>query len=199
MQTMPVEMFELVATAETKLAQDVAAWEKLVSRVGEEVAEPQLMLRQAPLVLHMLGASFREIYAAPHVFDGVIANKFGEVRPKKKNKSKSQKTHNIHKNITEGILKQIPAAMADPIAIFSSETVPGRLVFMVEVEDDAGANVVLPIQLEAKKDRAHIHLATSVYAKNDEATGEPNLRWFVDHAKSIVYLNKSKDAVWAKK
>ena len=64
-------------------------------------------------------------------------------------------------------MKQLPAALADPIAVFGSDSVAGRLVFMVDVTDANGATVVLPVQLDAKKnkDTALIHIVTSAYSK----------------------------------
>ena len=78
MQMMPAEMFELVATAETKLAHDVAAWDKLVDDLKKKPDSPQRMLTQTPLVFYLLGAEFREVHAAPHVFDGLsLTSLFG--------------------------------------------------------------------------------------------------------------------------
>ena len=101
-------------------------------------------------------------------------------------------------------MKQLPAALADPIAVFGSDSVAvfgsdsvaGRLVFMVDVTDANGATVVLPVQLDAKKnkDTALIHIVTSAYSK--EKKGVPNNSWFEIQAKNLLYLNRKKEERW---
>ena len=119
---------QTATSPEAKLAEDVRAWAGIVDGLTKKPREPQRMLSQTPLVFHLLGADFREVYAAPHVFDGMFP---GEAK----------KGHNTHPNIDADILKQLPAALADPIAVFGSDTVDGRLVFMVDVTDANGATV----------------------------------------------------------
>ncbi|MDM8329200.1 hypothetical protein QUW42_02705 [Desulfovibrio piger] len=107
------------------------------------------------------------IYAAPHVFDGT------------------------HPNMTPEMWKQIPAAMADPIAVFDSDSPAGRargdLVFMLELTDANGATVVVPVALQAKgKLGARINIVKSAYAK--ESGGVPSNNGFIRQAKKMPAL-----------
>ena len=49
--------------------------------------------------------------------------------------------------------------------IFQSETVSGRIVVCLELKDEAGVNIVVPIELNAKNDRMEINLLTSIYGR----------------------------------
>lgn len=174
-------------TAEEKLKRDVQNWYKkvdLIESQKKKPSDPVPMLRQTPLVMHLLGADFREIYAAPHLFDGLLS---GE---------KLGSNHNIHPNITAEILKQVPEALADPVAVFKSATREGRLVFMLDVRDANGATVVVPIELNARKDlTAVVHMATSAYSK--DSNGVPNNAWFARQAKeNALYINRKKEKRW---
>ena len=178
-------LFQRGATlsAEAKLREEAAVWEKAVDGIaasGKKPSQPQRMLTQTPLVMHMLGADFRELYLAPHAFDGLFPEQ------------KSNPRHNAHPNITADILKQIPGALADPIAVFGQDN--GRLLFMLDVKDANGATVVVPVQFEAKKGFATITLATTVYSK--EQNGVPNNAWFERQAKQLRYVNRQKENRW---
>lgn len=147
-------------------------------------SSPVKMLEQTPLVLQMLGmdtlskkiAAGGGIYAAPHLFDGT------------------------HPNMTPEMWKQIPAAMADPIAIFDTNNKKhrpdGDVVFMLEILDEKGATVVVPVALQARgKLGARINIMKSAYAK--ENNGVPNNGWFEEQVKKNArYVNGQKWKRW---
>lgn len=151
---------------------------------GKLPSDPVKMLGQTPLVMQLLGrdtvtgkaAAQGGIYAAPHVFDGT------------------------HPNMTPEMWKQIPAAMADPIAVFDSDSPAGRakgdLVFMLELTDANGATVVVPVALQAKgKLGARINIVKSAYAK--ESGGVPSNHWFTRQVKKNArYVNGQKWKHW---
>lgn len=170
--------------AEAALERDVAAWEKTVDSMKEKPTGHTLMLTQTPLVMHLVGADFKELYAAPHVFDGM----FG---------TSSNPKHNVHKNIDAAVLKQIPKALADPIAVFRDPRTESRMVFMLETVDANGATVVVPVEFSAQKGWTEVNLTLSVYAKGHD--GRVNSQWFWDNAQDIVYINKKKDRAFWKK
>lgn len=175
--------------AEQSLRNDVAMWGKQVDGIrssGRAPSSAVQMLTQTPLVMSMLGtdtvsgnaASKGGIYASPHFFDGT------------------------HPNMTPEILKQMPAAMVDPIAIFDSAGAQNRkngdLVFMLEVKDSKGATVVVPVTLRGKGDipGAQVNIVKSAYSK--EQGGKPNNAWFVAQAqKNARYINGQKMEDWA--
>lgn len=152
---------------------------------GKLPSDPVKMLGQTPLVMQLLGrdtvtgkaAAQGGIYAAPHVFDGT------------------------HPNMTPEMWKQIPAAMADPIAVFDSDSPAGRakgdLVFMLELTDANGATVVVPVALDVAKGRkqAHVNIVKSAYSK--ESGGVPSNHWFMrQFKKNARYVNGQKMEPW---
>lgn len=152
---------------------------------GKLPSDPVKMLGQTPLVMQLLGrdtvtgkaAAQGGIYAAPHVFDGT------------------------HPNMTPEMWKQIPAAMADPIAVFDSDSPAGRakgdLVFMLELTDANGATVVVPVALDVAKGRkqAHVNIVKSAYSK--ESGGVPSNHWFMRQLKKNArYVNGQKMESW---
>ena len=179
---------EDVRLAERKLARDVEAWGKTVDGIaasGKAPSSAVRMLTQTPLVMRLLGtdtatgkaASEGGIYAAPHMFDGT------------------------HPNMTPDMWKQIPAAMADPVAIFDSDSprnrVRGDIVFMLDIKDANGATVVVPVALEGRGTvpGVAINIVKSAYTKENE--GEPSNVWFKKQAKKNArYINEQKLKSW---
>lgn len=173
--------------ARASLERDVhdfgAAVDNIVA-AGKLPSNPVKMLGQTPLVMRLLGrdtvtgkaAAQGGVYAAPHVFDGT------------------------HPNMTPEMWKQIPAAMADPIAVFDSDSPAGRargdLVFMLELTDANGATVVVPVALQAKgKLGARINIVKSAYSK--ESGGVPSNHWFMRQLKKNArYVNGQKWKHW---
>ncbi|MBQ9406624.1 MAG: hypothetical protein IJU37_07825, partial [Desulfovibrio sp.] len=160
---------------------EMRAWGEAVDKIVSDggVFNPVPMLQRTPLVLSMLGVDIREIYAAPHVFDGMLGRSSG------------------HPSMTKHVLKQLPAAIADPIAIFQSATDTTRFVMMLDVVDKNGATVVVPLAFDVslQNKTATVHMAVSAYGK--EKNGVPNQQWFVNHVNDLWYINTEKEKRWA--
>ena len=58
-----------------------------------------------------------------------------------------------HKDMSEEILKKIPAVMAEPMMIFKSHTVSNRIVLVLDLKDNQGVDIIVPLELEAVKGR----------------------------------------------
>ena len=58
-----------------------------------------------------------------------------------------------HKDMSEEILKKIPAAMAEPMMIFKSHTVSNRIVLVLDLKYNQGVDIIVPLELEAVKGR----------------------------------------------
>lgn len=177
------EQTPLGDAARASLERDIrdfgAAVDSIVA-AGKLPSSPVKLLGQTPLVMRLLGrdtvtgkaAAQGGVYAAPHVFDGT------------------------HPNVTPEMWKQIPAALADPVAVFDSDSPAGRargdLVFMLELTDVNGATVVVPVALDASKGRnqAHVNIVKSAYAK--ESGGVPANTWFLRQLKKIPAMSTGK-------
>lgn len=163
-----------------KLAQEVAAWGKQIDQMQSKPTQPVLMLKQTPLVMHLVGADFHELKAHPHVFDGL----FPEAK-------RSSPNHNSHREMTRDVLRQIPAALADPIAVFKDDRRPNSFVFMVDVQDTSGKTVIVPIAFEAHGANATINLATTAYGKDSSLWFELQI-----NNGAVRYVNQEKMRQW---
>ena len=182
---------EDIRAGDEALKRDAAAWAGTVDGIAANglPSSPVRMLSQTPLVMRLIGedavskkiAAGGGVYAAPHVFDGT------------------------HPNMTPDMWKQLPEAMADPIAIFDTANPKhrgkGDVVFMVEIQDASGATVVVPVALDARGDAptARINILKSAYAKDDQRTGTTDNEWFkrqIVEKKNARYVNGQKLRRW---
>lgn len=173
---------------ERKLASDEKAWAEVVDSFEpnskswmkpHEKGAPRLMLSQVPLVYFVAKVFPRSVplYASTHLFDG------------------------SHPEMTPEMLKALPRALTESIAIFPSKTRKGRVVSMVEIRDASGATVIVPIEINARGQHgAELNIVNSAYAKRKEDTGEPQNDWFVDQINDKnappLYVDRAKLQAW---
>lgn len=158
-------------TAEQKLQKDVVAWNKLIDELEAVPKQTVLMLNQTPLVMHMVGADFKKLYATPHMFERLFKSKDGSKGSFGKNE-----------------LKQIPEALTDPIAIFDQDN--GRKLFLLDLQTSNGSPVVVPVEFNAQKDFATVNLALTAFAK--EKNGKPKFGWIKNLKGKELYVNTKK-------
>lgn len=157
--------------AEQKLQNDVVAWNKLIDELDAVPKQTVLMLNQTPLVMHMVGADFKKLYATPHMFERLFKLKDGSKGSFGKNE-----------------LKQIPKALTDPIAIFDQDN--GRKLFLLDLQTSNGSPVVVPVEFNAQKDFATVNLALTAFAK--EKNGKPKFGWIKNLNGKELYVNTKK-------
>lgn len=157
--------------AEQKLQNDVATWSKLIDELDAVPKQTVLMLNQTPLVMHMVGADFKKLYATPHMFERLFKSKDGSKGSFGKNE-----------------LKQIPQALTDPIAIFDQDN--GRKLFLLDLQTSNGSPVVVPVEFNAQKDFATVNLALTAFAK--EKNGKPKFGWIKNLKGKELYVNTKK-------
>ena len=184
---MSVEETYYQRQAEEKLTQDEKAWGETVDNfiAGRLQQNRPIRVMTTPIALKLASdedVSFKEIVTSPAVLKKILKDK--------------------HVEITPDILKQLPRAMADPILVFKSATVPGSYVSMLELKDDKGGTVVVPVALNASKPGKQAFM-TSVYGQIRKKTdGSAELRdsWFAEQIDSgnLRYINTEKSASWAR-
>lgn len=160
-------------TAEQKLAEESKNWECFVDSLTSKPTNHVRMLTQTPVVMHLVGADFKELYATPHFFDRIFENKDGS------------KT-----TFTKEEIKKIPSALADPVAIFDQEN--GRKLFLLDFTTKSKAPILVPVEFNAQGEIATVNLAVSCFAK--EKDGKPKWGWI--NSESLkgkeLYVNKQK-------
>lgn len=136
-------------------------------------------LRQLPLVFVVAGAKPRSIplRISSHVFDGT------------------------HPEITPEILKGLPEALANPIAIFKSATRTDveSYVVMVELHDAKNATIVVPVEINAMGAQKRVlNIAKTVFPKSRVADGEPVNEWFAEQSRkgNLLYADRKKLDLW---
>ena len=169
-----------VLSPEDKLAQEVAAWSDQIDQMQTKPSQPVLMLKQTPLVMHLVGADFHKLKAHPHVFDGFFP--WAE---------RSSATHHSHPEMTREVLKQLPTALADPIAIFKDDRRQGSYTFMLELLDAKGKTVVVPIQFEAQGYYGTINLVKTAFGKKNDLFFS-----LQEQNDAVVYANTEKIKRW---
>lgn len=146
--------------AKTQLKNDIEKWEITIDTLPKKKAGSQVVVtKHTPISLRLINTADREI---------------------KMDVWKIRKVKEDHPDMDDTMLKNIPAALDDPIAIFESTTHQGSLVIITDLKSDENkANVVVPIVLDVKGKRqeALIHLLTSAYPRQNKL-GEIQKDWF---------------------
>lgn len=165
------------------LRRDVEAWEETVAgfiRGTLPARQPVAILNQTPLALSLLGGrTDLKLVTTYNVLKKVLVDK--------------------HKLPVEAV-RQVPAAMADPVMIFASGTVAGDYVMMLDIKDENGATVIVPVSLEQQSGRGEyaVNVATSMYAQKNTNTNQPRNQWFISQIENgnLRYLNNKKSRSW---
>lgn len=162
-------------TAEDRLKADSKAWKEELRKAWNGTSRGTMIsVMDTPLVLDLIGAKHLPMFLAG---------------------SKLQKIKHDHPELTKPILYKLPEYMADPMIIFKSDTVPGRIVMGLSLKDSTGVNVVVPIELDAKKGHTEMNVLTSIYGKGSSAEGT-SMTWFTNNLRNgnTVYINKKQAA-----
>ena len=100
-----------------------------------------------------------------------------------------------HHGMTLDIIRQLPAAMAEPTMILQSRNGKNKFVFVLDVKDSDGATVIVPVELE-KIDKKHgiINIANSAYGKTRRDGVTPNDEWFIKNIDegNLLYVDTKK-------
>ena len=173
-----------------KLHQDSIAWAKAVDKylIGEMGNHDIVRVMDMPLALELAGAPVREIVADKTFFDHTISGKHsGEVKP--------------------ALMKKLVRSLADPIMVFDSASHPGTsLVAMLELQDEQGATIVVPVRLQMNPNDPNTPAKiASFYGKGDPKTGVPNDKWFIKQVVDkkgnltgrLKYVNTKKLSRWS--
>ena len=169
-------------TAEQKLKEDSDTWGKLVDGLKEKPTQNVVMLKQTPLVMKLIGAKFLTLRATPHMFDGALPGA-----------KKSSPSHHIHPEISKRVLKQIPEALTDPIAIFRDDRRENTYLFMLDLKAENNQNVVVAVKFNGPGRHAEINLAKTSW-------GPENTLYFPlqEQNNALVYANSQKISRWNK-
>lgn len=192
----------LDAEAARKLQNDKNNFAKEVDKifnVGNAPRNRVQMLTQTPMVLQMLGNDLRSFRAAAEGGIWVSTHSFNQA-------------FSAHPEMDASVFKQLPEALANPIAIFDpspkskdyqKNLANGDLIFMLAVKDNTGATVVLPVTLNAQEKGVTVNLVKSGFGKtytDKNGVIHNNDLWFlnqIEKEKTARYVNRRLLSAWA--
>ncbi|WP_277292921.1 hypothetical protein [Veillonella montpellierensis] len=156
-----------------KLDLDAKQWGEKLSTIHEYKSTKPIRVMSTPMVLRNIGAGNHDIV----IKQSKIATILKE-----------------HKDIKKDTLKQLPYALANPIAIFPSNTVSGSIVVMAEIKADNGLNIIIPMQLnKVKRNGMYVYnLINSVYTKDTVGKDWYHARLTSDKYGKPLYINEKK-------
>lgn len=157
--------------AEKKLQVEVEQWAKTLDDMHSMPSHQVLMLTQTPVVMHLVGADFKELYVTPHMFERLFKDKDG-----------SKGTFGKRE------MAQIPQALTDPVAIFDQKN--ERKLFLLDIRTESGAPVIVPVEFSARKDFAEVNIVVTAFAK--EKDGKPKFGWLKNVVGRELYVNTKK-------
>lgn len=168
--------------AERQLDADEKSFADSVDRfMAGKISTDTIQVMRTPLVMRLVGAEVLPVEISVSDLKKVLVDK--------------------HTDITPDIMKQIPRALTDPMMIFSTysgKNGEARKVIVLELKDENGATIVVPMELERMSDGYKVNRMTSTYGKTDRKTGEPSYEWFKKQleAGNLEYANRKKATDW---
>lgn len=168
--------------AERQLDADEKSFADSVDRfMAGKISTDTIQVMRTPLVMRLVGVEVLPVEISVSDLKKVLVDK--------------------HADITPDIMKQIPRALTDPMMIFSTysgKNGEARKVIVLELKDENGATIVVPMELEHMSDGYKVNRMTSTYGKTDRKTGEPSYEWFKKQleAGNLEYVNRKKATDW---
>ena len=108
---------------------------------------------------------------------------------------------NHRESVNDRMLSQLPKALSDPMMVIRSydgANGEARKVFVLDLKDDNGATMVVPVQLDTNYGEYKVNRIISYYAKNERASGKPAYDFFKTNIElgNVEYVNKKKTTQW---
>ena len=162
---------------ERRLRREEKEWRKTLHSVlskTELSGSGLAYVMETPLVLELLGVEHLPVY--------MLESKIKEIHTED------------HIAMSEEIFGKLPQELSDPMIVFKSRSVQGRLVVCLALTDEDGVNVVVPFELETVKQRQKVNLIVSAYGRVRKNTKETDYNWFWQNINegNTVYVNKIK-------
>lgn len=160
---------------EVRLEQDSIAWNSVMDHYKDgEIQNRDVRLMSTPIVLQMLGFSAHDIEITPSVLAKVLKGKHAD-------------------SIDTEVLKDLPRAIANPVAIFKNydgekrEYIDNQVIIVVALEDKKGNSIQIPLIFDTYKNKNKVHRIKSIF-------GRESIDWYVTNLKknALLYYNKKK-------
>lgn len=158
-----------------KLEQDSIAWNFVMDRYKDgEIPNRDVRLMSTPIVLQMLGFSAHDIEITPSVLAKVLKGKHAD-------------------SIDTEVLKDLPRAIANPVAIFKNydgekrEYIENQVIIVVSIEDKQGRIIQIPLIFDVAKRKIKVNRIKSIFGRDSK-------EWFLTNLKksALLYYSEKK-------
>lgn len=163
------------AVWEEKLERDSMAWNDVMDRYKNgDIPNQDVKLMDTPIVLQMLGFSAHDIEITPSVLSKVLKGKHAD-------------------SIDTEVLKDLPRAIANPVAIFKNydgekrEYIDNQVIIVVSIEDKQGRIIQIPLIFDVAKRKIKVNRIKSIF-------GRESKEWFLTNLKksALLYYSEKK-------
>lgn len=157
-----------------RLKEDAQKWARNLDDVTHGKFKGKLAyVMRTPLVLQLVGAKDLDVY--------IKVSKIAQIKKD-------------HPPMTTAVLKELPNSLVNPIMIFKSATINGRIVVVLKLKDNKGDNVIVPFELNTQKYGYEINLVNSAYGKEGKYTHD--VQWYLKQINEnrTLYVNKKETA-----
>lgn len=160
---------------EVKLEQDSIAWNSVMDRYKDgNIPNRDVRLMSTPIVLQMLGFSAHDIEITPSVLAKVLKGKHAD-------------------SIDTEVLKDLPRAIANPVAIFRNYSkqakryIDNEVIIVVAIEDKQGRVIQIPLIFDVVKRKIKVNRIKSIF-------GRGTIEWYVTNLrkKALLYYSQKK-------
>ena len=163
------------AVWEEKLERDSMAWNDVMDRYKNgDIPNQGVKLMDTPIVLQMLGFSAHDIEITPSVLAKVLKGKHAD-------------------SIDTEVLKDLPRAIANPVAIFRNYDgekrvyIDNQVIVVVDIADKQGEIIQIPLVFDVEKRKIKVNRIKSIF-------GRETISWYENSLKhnSLLYYGKKK-------
>lgn len=160
---------------EVKLEQDSIAWNSVMDRYKDgNIPNRDVRLMSTPIVLQMLGFSAHDIEITPSVLAKVLKGKHAD-------------------SIDTEVLKDLPRAIANPVAIFrnydkrTKKYTDNQVIVVVDITDKQGTIIQIPLIFDVEKQKVKVNRIKSIF-------GRETIDWYVANLRknAILYYDKKR-------
>ena len=160
---------------EQKLERDSMAWNDVMDRYKNgDIPNQGVKLMDTPIVLQMLGFSAHDIEITPSVLAKVLKGKHAD-------------------SIDTEVLKDLPRAIANPVAIFrnydkrTKKYTDNQVIVVVDITDKQGTIIQIPLIFDVEKQKIKVNRIKSIF-------GRETIDWYVANLRknAILYYDKKR-------
>lgn len=163
------------AVWEQKLERDSMAWNDVMDRYKNgDIPNQGVKLMDTPIVLQMLGFSAHDIEITPSVLAKVLKGKHAG-------------------SIDTEVLKDLPRAIANPVAIFNNydkrtkKYTDNQVIVVVDITDKQGKIIQIPLIFDVEKQKIKVNRIKSIF-------GRETIDWYVTNLRknALLYYDKKR-------